>query len=233
MEQKEQGAPARRYNPEQTRAVILDAAEQLFAEHGYEGASIRDIASLASFRLGMITYHFGTKEELFRQVIARRADDYVSATATSLDAAVSRADGAPGTEAVIRAYLQPAIELSARGGAGWKNYLQLLARAMNTRQHEAFLEPVLRTYDPLVRKIVAVFRLSRPEMDEAQLHWAFYFLQAAFIHILVEAGIVDRHSHGLCRSSDLDAILDEMVPFFAAGFDRLARHAPAAAASRR
>jgi len=216
----------RRNDPEGAKTKIMDAAEELFAAHGYNGVSVRGVVSLAGLSLNKLTYHFGTKEELFRQVIARRAEEYVGFTEQALAAAIAEAgDASPTVEAIIRAYVTPALKLSMRGG-GWKNYMQLLARSMNARQHEPFLAPVLSTYNPLLERIVSAFRTAAPKVDEERLHWAFYFLEAALIHILVEAGIVDRHSNGLCRSSDLEKILAEMVPFFAAGFGRTINYSP-------
>jgi AcrR family transcriptional regulator len=57
-------------NAEETRGRILDAASQLFARHGYEGASVRQIASAAGVSLGMIRHYFGSKDGLYDACIA-------------------------------------------------------------------------------------------------------------------------------------------------------------------
>ena len=51
---------------------ILAAAEKLFAEHGFEGTSTRALAAAAGVNLAMISYYFGSKEELFKQLLVRR-----------------------------------------------------------------------------------------------------------------------------------------------------------------
>jgi len=48
-----------------TRAEILEAARGAFAFHGYEGATMRRIADDAGVDSALISYHFGTKEQLF------------------------------------------------------------------------------------------------------------------------------------------------------------------------
>lgn len=55
----------RRRDPEGHRAAILAAAEEMFATHGYEHATVRDIAARAGVTHGSVMRHFGTKEELF------------------------------------------------------------------------------------------------------------------------------------------------------------------------
>ena len=55
------------------RAQILAIAEQLFADNGYDGTSVRDIAQLANVNLAMISYYFGSKEKLLEALIEDRA----------------------------------------------------------------------------------------------------------------------------------------------------------------
>jgi AcrR family transcriptional regulator len=55
------------------RSQILGAAEHLFAEKGFEGTSVRDIAHLAGVNLAMISYYFGSKEKLFEALVEHRS----------------------------------------------------------------------------------------------------------------------------------------------------------------
>lgn len=52
-----------------TAAALIDAARDIFATHGFDGASVRAITSAAGANLGAITYHFGSKRELYDQVV--------------------------------------------------------------------------------------------------------------------------------------------------------------------
>ncbi|WP_437191249.1 TetR/AcrR family transcriptional regulator [Planctomicrobium sp. SH527] len=52
-----------------TRDRILKTAGAIFAEHGYERATIREISSQANVNLASINYHFGDKERLYRETI--------------------------------------------------------------------------------------------------------------------------------------------------------------------
>lgn len=63
--------PTRRRDPARSRKAILAAAEQLFAERGYEATTMADIASAAGLSAGTPAYFFGTKEGLYRAVLGR------------------------------------------------------------------------------------------------------------------------------------------------------------------
>jgi len=52
--------------------MILQVAEELFSENGFEGTSIRDLAAKADVNLAMISYYFGSKEKLFEEMVLRR-----------------------------------------------------------------------------------------------------------------------------------------------------------------
>ncbi len=52
-----------------TRESIVEAATALFSEHGYRGASVREVCSRAGVSANAITYHFGSKERLYRDIL--------------------------------------------------------------------------------------------------------------------------------------------------------------------
>lgn len=54
---------------------ILQVAEKLFAENGFDGTSIRDISKLANVNIAMISYYFGSKEKLLEGIIIYRASN--------------------------------------------------------------------------------------------------------------------------------------------------------------
>ena len=60
----------REQRKEQTRSRILQAALETFAERGYEGAAIRDIAARAGVNHALIKYHFVDKETLWKTAVA-------------------------------------------------------------------------------------------------------------------------------------------------------------------
>lgn len=62
------------YNDKQIQ--IMEAAEKLFAEQGFAGTSVRDIAEAAHVNLAMISYYFGSKEKLMEAMFHHRGSDF-------------------------------------------------------------------------------------------------------------------------------------------------------------
>lgn len=58
--------------PQDKREDILDVAERLFAEHGFEAVSVREISKAADINIAMISYYFGSKEKLYEEVVHRK-----------------------------------------------------------------------------------------------------------------------------------------------------------------
>ena len=58
---------------DRSRAAILDAAETLFAEHGFDAVTMAQVGAAAGVSRGTPGYFFGTKEALYRVVIERAA----------------------------------------------------------------------------------------------------------------------------------------------------------------
>jgi AcrR family transcriptional regulator len=92
-------APTRRaLAKQQTRAKVLAAARRLFSEEGYEGATIRDIASVAGMSTGAVFANFTDKSDLFREIMM---NDMV-ALAESMREATAQGNGVD--DALVRMF---------------------------------------------------------------------------------------------------------------------------------
>ncbi len=208
---------------------ILDAAEHLFARHGFDGVSVRDITAAAGVDVALVSYHFGGKRELFAAVFRRRAE-ILNVERLALLEHVRRAalPGVPPLEEIVSAFTQPLLERSARGGAGWKSYFALVAQVNNSPQWG----PVLMTehFDPIVVKFIAVLREALPGCPPQEIYWGYQFLTGALTLTFAETGRIDKLSGGLCRSSDLDGVHQRLARYVGAGFRALNAAALSAAA---
>src|SRR5690606_10509842 len=68
-----------------TREKILDAAEQIFAEKGINGVSLREIMLAAQVNIAAVNYYFGNKGELLKAVVLRRSSDINGRRVAMLD----------------------------------------------------------------------------------------------------------------------------------------------------
>jgi AcrR family transcriptional regulator len=69
----------------ETRDLILDAAEALFAEQGFDSTTIKQIGARAGGNPALIYYYFGSKDTLYRAVLARLFEWFIPAAARRLD----------------------------------------------------------------------------------------------------------------------------------------------------
>src|ERR1700675_3517531 len=96
-----------------TKTRILDAAELLFMEHGFEATSLRSLTSAAGVNLAAVNYHFGSKEELFEAVLTRRLDPMNQERIELLTRVEREASGrALSCEKILFAMLIPALRLA-------------------------------------------------------------------------------------------------------------------------
>src|ERR1700678_1667806 len=89
-----------------TKTKILDAAEKLFGEKGFDGTSLRDITTEADVNLAAVNYHFQSKESLIEAVIMRSAEPVNQKRIAMLEAAGPN----PSIEQLIEAFIGPVLE---------------------------------------------------------------------------------------------------------------------------
>ena len=215
------GAPASGQPSRRDR--ILDAAEDLFSRRGYHGVSIRDITQRAGVQLALVSYHFGSKEKLYREVIRRRGVQHAAGMQQALDEALATTvDGRLQPETIIHAFCAPIFERLVNGGSGWQRYIQLLARVAESSQEEQFVRPMNELFDPVLHGYVRALRKAFPQSSRGDLYAAFYFLEAGLVYVTANTGGIDRLSGGALRSRDFEQLLPRLVRFFSAGFRSLA-----------
>src|SRR5437870_13817135 len=110
-----------------TSTRILDAAEELFMQHGFEGTSMRLLTTKAGVNLAAVNYHFGSKHALIEAVFRRRLDPMNVARIAELEKLEAQ-ERASSPEAIICAFSTPGLRLLEGAKGGGRNFARLLGR---------------------------------------------------------------------------------------------------------
>ena len=142
-------ADGRRHSSEITATRLLDAAERLFGEHGYNGVGMRALADAAHVNLAATTYHFGSKKGLYVETFLRRFRAVNARRLEMLAAAEAEGRGQPPTvERIVECMMRPSVEAGLRHPAFNKMVARsLMAPPKFLHEHlKAELEPTLRLF---------------------------------------------------------------------------------------
>ncbi|MFD1541178.1 TetR/AcrR family transcriptional regulator [Nonomuraea guangzhouensis] len=119
-----------------TRTKILDAAEHLFAEHGYRGTSVRAITDLAGANLAAVGYHFGSKAELLAAVARRVIGPITAAQYAGLDKLLARTPDPPVAE-LVEAFAGPLFDEMPGGNESGARTSRLIMTILSDPAEEA------------------------------------------------------------------------------------------------
>lgn len=231
LKKPRRGRPMKGASTQDAKDKILDAAEDLFSQHGFYGVTIREVATQAGVDTALLHYYFGNKQGLFDDVFRRRAEVMNAERLASINEYAQRMGHNVTVEGAIEAFTKPVFEDDAKSSPGWRNYFALLAQVNNTPVWGG--KTMTRYFDPVIQRLIEVVRVALPKASAEDLYWSYHFLSGALTLTLSQTGRIDRLSGGLCRSSDFRAIHARMVPFIAAGFRAVCLHTRADTAGSR
>lgn len=200
--------------PAVKRTDLLDAAEALFAERGYHGASLRDITRAAGVQIGLASYHFESKDDLFRQVIGRRAEEVCAAMTVSLERALAETGAAIAPARIITAYVQPHLDLIGTH-QGWRNYIRLIHQLIAVGDRQNLVTPLWIPYDQVARRYVAAFAKALPDRPVAELESAFHFMRLIMTSVITHSLTAFQAPDVPLQSAET---LKRIVRFCAGGF---------------
>ena len=202
--------------PAETHTCILDVAERLFAEHGLERVSIRDIIQTANLNLGAINYHFGTKQQLIAAIFKRRLIPLDQERLRLLDAAETAAGAkAPKLEDVLEAFIRPAVQHAMDSEQGSAVFRKLMARCFMEANPE--LETLLHShFGPVVHRFDTALMRAMPQLTRQELFWRMHLTIGALHHSLL---VLDKAPPGAPKiHANVEDYVQWLVAFCAAGF---------------
>jgi AcrR family transcriptional regulator len=198
--------------PFSTKDRILGAAEELFAQYGFSGTSLRQVTSRADVNIAAVNYHFGSKENLVNEVFRRRMDEMSGKRLSALKAAV---DASAGLETILAAFVEPALAM-AQDRHGGASFMRVIARAY-AEKNDALRKFLSDHYGHVLREFAKAIAAVVPELSKEELYWRLDFLAGALTYAMSDFGLIKRPS-GSSDAAHRTRAARELIRFAAAGF---------------
>ena len=201
-----------------TRDLVFVAAERLFAVHGFQKVSVRDITAEAKVNLASINYHFGSKDALLLEIFTRRTAELNRTRAKMLHEANAAHAGKPPVRAVLHALIAPPVRwMDPKGERLISVQFLIRARSEGTDQ----MRDILRTDVSHLRRFSDALLVACPQLSEEEVYWRLHF-SLGLIHNtrFAEFDRLNTLSGGLTREDEVDVLIQRMVDFAEAGFLR-------------
>lgn len=189
-----------------TKTRILDAAEKLFGENGFDATSLRDITAEADVNLAAVNYHFQSKESLIEAVIMRGAGPLNDKRLAMLEAAGSNAT----LEQIVEAFVGPILEQN------FEPMAPLMARVLASP--EIMKRVFKRHLETLSSRFAAAIAVALPNLSQAEIVWRLHFTAGAMAHTVTRAPLMRDLFAGVLDLNDRKLMVTRLVRFAAAGF---------------
>jgi AcrR family transcriptional regulator len=206
----------------ETKVRLLDAAERLFGERGFEGTSIRAVTQAAGVSVSAANYHFGSKSALLRMTLLRRVEPLNRRRLERLDALEREAVGRPlKLEAVLGAFLEPIFEKHANSADATARFRQVAAR-LYSDPPEIVAAMKQELFAPIARRFVAALETALPDQTRQQITLGFQFTIGVMVHVTSGHLATAPNLEGADSTSESAAFSDEqllasMVAYIASG----------------
>lgn len=197
------------------RQRLMDASEQLFAEHGWNAVSIRTIVAAAGVNLAALHYHFGSKEQLLSEIFTARAKPIAEERVRLL--AEIDLENDPSLERILEAFLRPALTIDSDVRFGGRAFVKLRARLAT--EPEAVSRKILaNAFDESSGEFLQALARALPDIPRGELEWRFHFMLGAMFYTMADAGRIQSLTNGRCDPGRVEDALAHIIPFLAAGF---------------
>ncbi|HZS84644.1 MAG TPA: TetR family transcriptional regulator [Stellaceae bacterium] len=217
VERAAESEAARSSAEEPARRRLLRVAEQLFAEHGFKGVSVRALTAAAGVNLAGVNYYFGSKEGLLAAIFDAHCRPMAEERLARLALCAERPGAPPLLEQIIAAFIGPALASAADGSGGGASFTRL--RAVLAHENNGLAKRLIAEhFDATSRRFIDALAGAAPHLDRAEVFWRFQFLLGALYYTMMTPDRIRHLSEGVCDPAEVARAEDEMVRFLAAGF---------------
>jgi AcrR family transcriptional regulator len=198
-----------------TQQKILNAAQSLFAETGFNGTSLRQITSLAEVNLAAVNYHFGSKKELIQAVLQR----YLVKLMPRLEQEFSvllAAKSAPSLSKVLSVFVRPLLELNQVYPDGTRLFLQLLGRGYTDVQgHLRWY--FTHHYGQVLSQLTKLMQQACPDLPPSELFWRLHFSLGTIVFTMASSeALTEIAAADFNEKSDIEGVILRLLPYLTA-----------------
>jgi len=204
-----------------TPEKILTSAEQLFAERGFTGSTLREVTERAGVNLAAVNYHFGTKEGLFMEMLRRRITPINARRMELLDQALAESGGESLTlETLFKIILEPLTESLIKEGNLDEVFLGIIARSIVDpsefiqHAHRGFFKDISERIGRELQRAV-----GNPELSEEDISWRIYFSISTMLGSLIQHRRIEHYFPGIRDPRDMEAMTRQLIRFVCAGME--------------
>ena len=195
---------------------MFATAERLFALHGFQNVSVRDITAEANVNLASVNYHFGSKDALLFDIFRRRTTELNRERARMLHEATDRHAGKPPVREVLEALFAPPLRWSDPDNER-RISLQFIIRARS--EGTADMREALQSDVSHLERFAAALIAALPELPPDTVYWRLHFcLGMVHNNRFAEFDRLNQLSGGLTKEEDVETLLTRMLDFAEAGF---------------
>ena len=200
-----------------SKRKLLETAEQLFADKGFEAVSVRDITQLAKTNVAAVNYHFGSRDSLLGMVMMRYMQPVTEERLARIDTLDRKWAGkVVPLEEIIDAYVRPLITQVRKSELSERLFYKLMGRIF-AQQGNGLPPQIESQLKQVVERFTRSFAKALPEVPPEDLAWRIHFMAGAMIHLLTHQDILHRISGGTSGAPTMEATLGRFIRFAAAG----------------
>jgi AcrR family transcriptional regulator len=198
-----------------TKDKILDVAESLFAEQGFNDTSLRAITGRANVNLASVNYHFGDKKTLVRAVLNRYLEAFMPAVGDAL-IALNHKEMFTMAE-VFETLRLPLLKLDDIRPNGASRFMLLIGRGYTDVQgHLRWF--ITTRYSEVLTLFTNSIKKANPELSQVELFWRLHFTLGTCVFTMASSKALAEIAHNdYGQSVDSNVVIDQLIPYLAAG----------------
>jgi AcrR family transcriptional regulator len=200
-----------------TRLRILDAAESLFTEHGFDATTMRQITGAAEVNLAAVNYHFGSKEALIREVFRRRLTWLNEQRLKELDRLEAEAGRTPlKPSRILEVFFGAALKMAADTEGGGRTFMRLLGRTY-TKPSEFVRGFLAEEYAGVIARFKTALIKALPGVPAVEILWRFHFMLGAMSYAISGTDALHIVAEDALDDGDTEALYARLMSFMLGG----------------